>query len=303
MSSGSMAADRRFDYARDLLSCGDLVAAADLLMQAIELAPHFASAWFTLGEAREMAGDAQGAMVAFRGARDNDLSDRNGAALRLMRLGAEALQAMPAAYVTTLFDQYAPKFEASLVGELGYRGPALLFDAVMATRRAQGGAARFRRIIDVGCGTGLVARVFAADADEMIGIDLSAGMIRQAAATRLYAELQVADAVDGLKRQPGGRADLVVAADVMIYLHDLAPLMREAARVLTPGGLFAFTAETHNDGAAVVLGAGLRYAQSAMHLRELIANVGLTLDFCEGISIRSEKKVAVPGLVMVTSKA
>jgi hypothetical protein len=39
LSSGDLVADRRFDFARDLQLKGDLVAAADLLEQATELAP------------------------------------------------------------------------------------------------------------------------------------------------------------------------------------------------------------------------------------------------------------------------
>src|SRR6202158_1266745 len=53
LSSGDLVADRRFDFARDLQLKGDIAAAADLLLQATELAPGFASAWFTLGEVRE----------------------------------------------------------------------------------------------------------------------------------------------------------------------------------------------------------------------------------------------------------
>ena len=54
LSSGLIPiADRRYDFARDLQMRGDLPAAADLLLQAIELAPNFASAWFTLGEVRD----------------------------------------------------------------------------------------------------------------------------------------------------------------------------------------------------------------------------------------------------------
>ena len=55
---------------------------------------------------------------------------------------------------STLFDQYAPRFEASLVGDLGYRGPALLFKAVLAVRAAASKPAFFKRAIDLGCGTG-----------------------------------------------------------------------------------------------------------------------------------------------------
>ena len=138
LSSGDMIADRRFDFARDLQLNGDLVAAADLLVQATDLAPGFASAWFTLGEVREQLGDRSGAIAAFRTARAADPGDRNGAGLRLMRLGAADLAGMPPTYVTALFDQYAPKFDAALVDDLGYRGPALLLTAVLAARADAG---------------------------------------------------------------------------------------------------------------------------------------------------------------------
>src|SRR3954468_9084215 len=122
LSSGDLVADRRFDFARDLQMKGDLAAAADLLSQAIELAPGFASAWFTLGQIREQLGEQDAAAAAFRKAWQADPEDRHGASLRLMLLGAQELSDMPQAYVRTLFDQYAPRFERALVDDLGYRG-------------------------------------------------------------------------------------------------------------------------------------------------------------------------------------
>ena len=86
-------------------------------------------------------------------------------------------------------------------------------------------------------------------------------MIERARATGLYAELDVADMVRGPARQAGRSADLILAADAMVYVADLAPLLAEVARVLAPGGLLAFTLETH-DGEGVMLGEGLRYAHA-----------------------------------------
>src|SRR5258708_6506218 len=134
LSSGDLTADRRFEFARDLQLKGDLVAAADLLLQATELAPNFAAAWFTLGEIRLELGEHEAAIAAFRNARASDADDRHGAAVRLMRLGAEELAAMPRGYVRALFDQYAPRFEAALPGGLPYRAPPLLFNARLVVR-------------------------------------------------------------------------------------------------------------------------------------------------------------------------
>lgn len=302
MSSGDMLADRRFDFARDLQLQGDLVAAADLFVQATDLAPGFATAWFTLGEVREQLGDREGAILAFRNAEMADPGDRNGAGLRLMRLGAVEIAAMPPTYVSALFNQYAPKFEAALADDLAYRGPALLFKAVLAVRAAARKPAFFRRAIDLGCGTGLGARAFAAQTDEIIGIDLSAKMIELANVTGLYAALEVADAVEGLRSKPDASADLILGADVMVYVHDMAPLLQEAARVLAPGGLLAFTVETHA-GEGVVLGAGLRYAHSEAMVRAAVEAVGLALPHLEAASARNESHAPVPGLVAVAVKA
>jgi predicted TPR repeat methyltransferase len=301
LSSGDLMADRRFDFARDLQLKGDLVAAADLLLQAIELAPGFASAWFTLGEIREQLGEREAAIAAFRKARGADPEDRHGASLRLMLLGAEQLSAMPQAYVRALFDQYAPKFESALVDDLGYRGPALLFKAVLAARAAVRKPAFFKRAIDLGCGTGLVATAFAKEVDHFTGVDLSPRMLERARATGLYAELEVADMLDGLRGKPDSSANLVLAADAMVYVADLAPVLGEAKRVLASGGLLAFTAETHG-GDGVILGEGLRYAHGAGYVRGSIADAGLTLSQLDELSARNEDNVAVPGLVVVAAK-
>jgi predicted TPR repeat methyltransferase len=301
LSSGDMIADRRFDFARDLQLKGDLAAAADLLLQATDLAPGFASAWFTLGDIREQFGEREQAIAAFRKARGADPEDRHGASLRLMLLGADELSTMPPAYVRALFDQYAPKFEKALVGDLGYRGPELLFRAVLAVRAAVRKPAFFRRAIDLGCGTGLAARAFAREVDAFIGFDLSPRMIERARATGLYAELEVAEMVQGLGSKSDASADLILAADAVVYLSDLAPLLREAARVLVPGGLLAFTAETHG-GEGVILGDGLRYAHGAAYLRNSIAAAGLTLARLDDLSARNEDNAPVPGLVVVATK-
>jgi predicted TPR repeat methyltransferase len=301
LSSGDLMADRRFDFARDLQLKGDLAAAADLLLQAIELAPNFTSAWFTLADIREQLGEREAAIAAYQKAQAGDPGDRHGAGLRLMRLGAAPVSGMPQAYVQTLFDQYAPRFEASLVGDLGYRGPALLFKAVLSVRSAARKPALFEQGIDLGCGTGLAAAAFARTVDRFIGVDLSPRMIERARATSLYAELEVADMLQGLRSRPDASADLILAADAMVYVAELAPVLAEAARVLAAGGLFAFTAETHDDE-GVVIGHGLRYAHAAAHVRAAVETAGLKLALLEDRSARNEDGIPVPGLVVVATK-
>ncbi|MFX7567174.1 methyltransferase domain-containing protein, partial [Acinetobacter baumannii] len=80
----------------------------------------------------------------------------------------------------------------------------------------------------------------------------------------------------GLSNKPDASADFLLAADAMVYVADIAPVLREAHRVLAPGGLIAFTTETH-PGEGVILGQGLRYAHAAAHVRAAVASASLTL--------------------------
>lgn len=300
-SSGDLMADRRFEFARDLQLKGDLAAAADLLEQTIELAPNFTSAWFTLGEIRSQLGERDKAIAAFRKSRESDASDRHGAHLHLIRLGDAQLSEMPKAYVQALFDQYAPRFEHVLINDLDYRAPSLIFKAVVAARVAAKKPALFKHAIDLGCGTGLAAAAFANQVDQFVGIDLSPGMIKEARATGLYAELEVGDMIESLRGKDDASANLVVAADAFVYLSDLAPVLSEAGRVLAPGGVLAFTLETH-EGSGVVLGEGLRYAHAAEYVRGAIAKAGLKLLTLEPASPRIENNEPVRGLVVVAEK-
>jgi predicted TPR repeat methyltransferase len=126
-------------------------------------------------------------------------------------------------------------------------------------------------------------------------------MTKLASATGLYREIIVADVVAGLRQQSDAGFDLLLAADVLIYLHDPAALFIEAARALAPGGLLAFTAETHT-GDGVVLTEGLRYAHAANYLRDLLQRAGLAVALLERASARHECGVPVPGLVGVATK-
>jgi predicted TPR repeat methyltransferase len=300
VSSGDLIADRRFEFAKDLEKRGDLAGAADLYAQAVEVAPAFASAWFALGEVRTRLGDNAAAADAFRNAIAAEPEDRHGATVQLARLTGEATP-MPAGYVRALFDQYAKHYDLSLLEGLDYRGPQLLFDAVIAACETLGRVPWFGRALDLGCGTGLAGAVFAARVDSLVGVDLSAAMIEQARRTGRYNQLHAADVSDFLSRESTRSASLVIAADVLPYCSDLASLVDEVARVLDDGGLFAFTTETH-DASGVLLRETLRYAHGEDHVRAALVDAGLTCVSLTAVSSRREKSVPVPGLVVVAAK-
>jgi predicted TPR repeat methyltransferase len=297
ISSGDPIADRRYELARGYAADGDLAAAADLLAQAVELSPGFASAWFALGEARVALGDCDGARAAFESAKATDPQDRHGAALHLARLGGtDPATAALHGYVRTLFDQYAPRFDRALE-DLSYAAPALLREAVTAHSK------RFGSMLDLGCGTGLAGAAFRPHVDWLVGVDLSPKMIEEARKKGLYDRLMVGDIAQFLAAERAGNAafHLVIAADVFAYVADLADVCVAVARVMQPGGLFGFTVETH-DGQGAIVGPKMRYAHSEAFVRAAIADAGLTLVELTRASSRTENRVLVPGLLAVARK-
>lgn len=272
-SSGDMQADRRFAMAMQFHERGDYEAAADLLVQARELAPAWPPLSFRLGEALAALDRKEEAAEAFRAYLALDPADRLGAIIKLALLGAApAPETLPASYVESLFDDYAPRFDAALVERLSYKAPQLLAEAVEKVRPA-GGATD--HILDLGCGTGLAGDIFRARAAWLEGVDLSAGMIAVAEEKGAYDKLHQADILTPLAL---GQTtyDLVLAADVLVYIGDLDALFSSVQALLAPGGVFAFTTQLLEDGGRpFILNPDHRYAHSAVYLRACAAAAGL----------------------------
>jgi predicted TPR repeat methyltransferase len=296
-SSGSLIADRRYRFGRDLAARGDYAAAADLFVQTVEASPAFAPAWLALGEVRLKLGDNAGAVAAFRRALASDPDDHCGAALYLAQLGTvPAAGAMSPAYVRALFDQYAARFDGALEG-LAYRGPTLLREAVESARPG----AQFDAMLDLGCGTGLSGAAFRPLVGHLVGVDLSPAMIAQARTKQIYDRLEPADLQRFLAAESTGTYDLVVAADVFVYLFDLAPVAVAVARALRPGGLFCFTVETYA-GVGVELGENLRYRHGAEHVRTALAAARLQCLSLASVTTRTESREEVPGLLALACR-
>jgi predicted TPR repeat methyltransferase len=125
-------------------------------------------------------------------------------------------------------------------------------------------------------------------------------MIAQAETKGLYDRLVSASIEDFLADEiaAGGTYQLVLAADVFVYVNDLAPIVAGVARVLAPDGLLAFTVETHS-GDGVTLLPTLRYAHGEAYVRRVLESAGLSPASLAKASVRSEKGVPVESLVVI----
>jgi len=101
------------------------------------------------------------------------------------------------------------------------------------------GRGRFRRLVDLGSGTGRMLTLLAPQADQAIGLDLSQQMLNIARRNVAEAglggvELRHGDILD--TRLPDHAADLVVVHQVLHYLGDPAAAVKEAGRIVAPDG-------------------------------------------------------------------
>ncbi|MCC5778138.1 methyltransferase [Nitratireductor sp. B36] len=252
--------------------------------------------------ALEKAGDFDAAAEAYREVLALDPADHGGAAVRLASMGrGETPSRASEAYVATLFDQHAGAFESILVDQLGYDVPAL-------TRRALDEVAPgpFRRMLDLGCGTGLAGEVLRDIADHITGVDLSETMIEVTDEKELYDALYVGDAVDFLHHADVEPFDLITATDVLPYLGDLEAFFAGAAELATDGAVLAFSSETLPDevlaGRAFMVGPHQRFAHSESYLAEMLAGHGFTGLAIAYIVVRHEMGKPVPGHLVVARR-
>lgn len=178
----------------------------------------------------------------------------------------EMPQQAPAAYVKELFDGYAEGFDQALVQELDYRTPGLLAELLKDQPDAT------LAVLDLGCGTGLCGPFLRPRAARLVGVDLSDKMLAKAGQRGLYDGLDCAELTAWLAAC-AERFDLVVAADVFVYLGDLSAVFGGVRRVLRPGGRFLFSVEAALEG-EVELGASRRYRHALPYLQRLAAQQG-----------------------------
>ncbi|MBX4895956.1 class I SAM-dependent DNA methyltransferase [Rhizobium bangladeshense] len=303
LSSGDVIADRRADYARMLEEGGEPEAAAELMEQALELAPAWAAGWYRLATYLEKTGRGEAAIEAYRRTLTLDSEDIFGATLKLALLGDAAIpDRPPSRYVERLFDDYADRFETALVDKLDYSVPQKLAALVASTDR------RYECAVDLGCGTGLLGPEIRALAGRLEGFDLSQNMLAKASEKRVYdhlaqADLSLAPDRSGLFDAAAyRRADLVTAADVLMYLGNLESVFSTVGELAAAGADFAFSVEDAGDGEAFHLAPSLRYAHSEAYVTQLLSCHGFEILKIVKTVIRKDGGKPVSGILFLTRK-
>lgn len=277
------------------------------LDQALALQPGHAAAWGNrglllkeLGRMQEAAGCFEKAIAA---GGDAELLRYYLAGLPGRANDGPAPAAPPRTYVEGLFNSYADDFQTHLVNNLKYQGHEQLVSRLQAPPAET--ARQYASALDMGCGTGLVGVCIRPQVAYLEGLDLSAVMVARARQSGVYDALFHDDLLGHLKTTPQ-RYDLVMAADVFIYVGELAAVFAAVHRVLMPGGQFCFTVElaapgqvggaTRAQDTGVRLMPNLRYTHSEAYIRQLAGQSGFAVECIEQHALRQEQRDVLNGL-------
>jgi predicted TPR repeat methyltransferase len=284
---------------------GNYTEALQSLFRATEIDPAFSLAQTALCRTTYLLEFAQGRkeseMAATREAYERWLAaDPDNPICKFMLAACHhdsALKRAPDDFVVRLFDEFAESFDRNLTN-LGYRAPDLVADEVA---RVYGEPSASLRVLDAGCGTGLLAELLRPWASILNGVDLSAGMLNKARQRGVYDRLDEFELTQFLTRH-GQAFDLVVCTDTLCYFGELEEALDALARALRPGGKAVLTLERLDDCTDdFFLSANGRYRHAQKYLEHCIVAASLRIESLSHEVLRKEGADEVQGLLVTLS--
>jgi len=199
----------------------------------------------------------------------------------------------PKEYVKNLFDDYAERFDKSLLDQLHYKLPFLIKEIILKTDPTR---TRFDKVIDLGCGTGLSGSGLRSISNNLIGIDISINMVAKARDLGIYDSLIIGDIVEIL-RSAKEKYDLFIALDVLIYIGEVESIFNAIKNCCNKNAVFIFSIETQ-EGDDYSLLKSSRYAHSENYILNTISEIFKVVGSQE-TKLRKEGGVWIDGKIFI----
>lgn len=205
----------------------------------------------------------------------------------------------PVKYVKNLFDGFAGHFDTDLVTHLNYQVPRLMGDIIHKARPDVA-----INMLDLGCGTGLVGASLRSAPNRLVGVDLSSKMLAKAKEKQRYHELHESS-IDvyleaAVSQQMRAQFHVITAADVFIYMGDLALVFECVAGLLRANGLFIFSTEDSASEPIFLTPSG-RYAHHQTYIDQLANRHGFEIQACDAVDLRMELLQPTRGCIFTLS--
>ena len=273
---------------------GKLDEAIEAYNKTLSLKPDYAKAYYNMGNALKAQGKMKEAVEAFRGALLID-PDNKRAKHMLASVTGEKTETAPREYVEDLFDDYANKFEISLVNNLQYKTPKLIGNILIKLNDNQA----LGSVLDLGCGTGLLGPEIKKYCSKLEGIDLSNKMLTFAKQKNVYDQLTQTDIVEYLSTMHLD-FDYYIASDVFVYIGELTEIFRLIkSRNKKPGHLVFSTEHTEKDGYHLLR--TLRYSHSKSYIENLCKKFDYNISHFSTNNLRKEKGDFLTGGIYILS--
>lgn len=211
--------------------------------------------------------------------------------------GRTDIQELPIGVVRDYFNHIADEYDAEYVQNQEYRGHEKCFET--AKRALENGQSKKVSILDLGCGTGLCAALFRESemAIKIKGIDVSPRMLEHAR-KRLVHERSTYNFVKDTDihiylNEADETYDLVVAAGVLEYIGDLAPVFEGVSRRLEAGGLWVLTVQKGEGASYRMLPSLESFSHSASYVENVAEKAQLELLTKEEFMLYKDKSALV----------